>query len=80
MLAKRAVEDLNEGVLIRFAWLDVLDSNVVGFGPFGTRLPKELRSVVGKQHLWEAMAPVDAFENANEMIRVDRPIDLSTSI
>jgi hypothetical protein len=51
LLAKRAVETFDVGVLVGLAGLDVLDSHRIGFGSLHEALAQELRPVIGSQYL-----------------------------
>lgn len=49
-VANRSVEALDVGVLLRFAWLDVLDANAPAAGPVQQRGTDVLGPVVATNH------------------------------
>ncbi|KRG79135.1 hypothetical protein ABB30_01645 [Stenotrophomonas ginsengisoli] len=50
-----AIEAFDEGVLIVFAWLDVLQSYPIGLEPAGEYFPQKFRPVVRPYNLRQAM-------------------------
>ncbi|KRG78479.1 hypothetical protein ABB30_04025 [Stenotrophomonas ginsengisoli] len=53
--AESAIETFDEGVLIGFAWLDVLQRYPIGLEPAGEYFPKKFMPVVRQYNLRHAM-------------------------
>ncbi|KRG79518.1 hypothetical protein ABB30_00870 [Stenotrophomonas ginsengisoli] len=53
--AESAIETFDEGVLIGFAWLDVLQRYPIGPEPAGEYFPQKFRPVVRPYNLRQAM-------------------------
>jgi hypothetical protein len=67
-VTESAVERLDVGVLIRFAWLDQTQLPVVSVRPFQHRAPRELLAIVGPDNVRIAATLADAAENAYQVI------------
>lgn len=61
--AVRAVEALNEGILIRFSGTDITHGNLLGSGPFGDGLTGHLRAFVQPYDLRRTVAIDQAIQH-----------------
>src|SRR3546814_16992599 len=69
--------DLDIGVLVGLARLDVTDGHAVELGPLHEGFAQELRAVVGAQALRQAVVGLELFEDADQARGRDRGIDLN---
>ena len=67
-VANRSVEALNIGVLLRFAWLDVLDANALSAGPVQQRGTDVLGPVVATNHFRFATPGHDLRQHSNHTV------------
>ena len=66
LLAEGTVESFDEGVLVGFAGLDVLDRHALALGPLLEVLAQEVRSIVGTQHLRQSTFALELFEHPDQ--------------
>lgn len=74
LVAHRAVEALDEGILHRLAWLDEQVLHTMRVGPARQRLACELRSVVGQQPPWVAALGHQPIQNPGDSLAAYRAV------
>src|SRR5262245_52121135 len=75
LISKSSVEALDVRVLIRFAWLDVLNCHSRRLGPLNERFTEKFRAIVGTQDLRQPTLTAQALEDSDQSLRSNRCID-----
>jgi hypothetical protein len=80
LLAAGAVEAFDKGVLVRLAWLDVAQRDLLLLAPGGEALRGELWTVVEAKGLGAAVECDELFEDADDAVAgIDAPTSMASA-
>ena len=76
LVSQAPVEAFDKGILVRLAWLDVVDKHPVGLAPFDEDTAEELRAVIDAQDIRQSPDFLQPLEYPYQPGRPQRGIDL----